>query len=168
MNITKNIIIALLLATPVLQGMEPEVSPILNRASSVPDVTFQSQKTEDGWTLVVRNSDDMLGYIKYADCGNKKWFINHFMIFDEYRKKGIGSLLFTEAITRIKENDPHEIQWMATNIDFISSRQSVDDVAAIYRALCGKIQSILPGSLYQERCATGVFMTYRVSKGAGQ
>ena len=67
------------------------------------------------WFLVAENNENIIGlsfyFIRYSTWKGKFLFLEDFVIKEEYRNQGIGSLLFEETINICKKEDLNGMIW---------------------------------------------------------
>ena len=67
------------------------------------------------WFLVAEKDNEIVGlsfyWIRYSTWKGKFLFLEDFVIKEEYRKQGIGSLLFEETINICKKQDLNGMIW---------------------------------------------------------
>ena len=67
------------------------------------------------WFLIAEKDNEIIGlsfyWIRYSTCKGKFLFLEDFVIKKEYRKQGIGSLLFEETINICKKKDLNGMIW---------------------------------------------------------
>ena len=164
MKIAKNILIPFFLGIAIgasVHGSEQQASP-------VPRLEYKNSDEEYRWTLIARSPENnkIMGYLQYEQrqFDKRAWCMHRLEVFKEYQRKGVGSFLFAQAIMHIKENNPHEIKWVAGTLASSETQLSLKDLASIYRKLCANIQPILPGLLREQDNGGTIDMIYKVKR----
>ena len=114
----------------IRKGTKSDLPTILNLIKDLADyeksldkvlITIEDLK-KDGfgdrplyWILVAEINSEIVGmafyYIRYSTWKGKFLFLEDFVIKEEYRKQGIGSLLFEEAINICKKQNLNGMIW---------------------------------------------------------
>jgi GNAT superfamily N-acetyltransferase len=67
------------------------------------------------WTFVAENETEIIGfalyYIRYSTWKGCRMYLEDIIITEEYRSKGIGTLLFDRLIEEAKDRNLHGISW---------------------------------------------------------
>lgn len=67
------------------------------------------------WAFVAEDKDQIVGfalyYIRYSTWKGCRMYLEDIIITEEYRSKGIGTLLFDRLIEEAKERNLHGITW---------------------------------------------------------
>lgn len=67
------------------------------------------------WAFVAEEEDHIVGfalyYIRYSTWKGSRMYLEDIIITEEYRSKGIGTLLFDRLIVEAKERNLHGISW---------------------------------------------------------
>ena len=114
----------------VRKGVKEDLSSVLelikelaDYENSLEEVTITLEDLEnDGfgthpwyWFLVAENNEKIIGlsfyFIRYSTWKGKILFLEDFVIKEEYRKQGIGSLLFEETINICKKQKLNGMIW---------------------------------------------------------
>jgi len=114
----------------VRKGVKEDLSSVLDLIkeladyeNSLEEVTITLEDLEnDGfgthpwyWFLVAENNEKIIGlsfyFIRYSTWKGKCLFLEDFVIKEEYRKQGIGSLLFEETINICKKQNLNGMIW---------------------------------------------------------
>jgi GNAT superfamily N-acetyltransferase len=67
------------------------------------------------WAFVAENETEIIGfalyYIRYSTWKGCRMYLEDIIITEEYRSKGIGTLLFDRLIEEAKDRNLHGISW---------------------------------------------------------
>jgi GNAT superfamily N-acetyltransferase len=67
------------------------------------------------WAFVAENETEIIGfalyYIRYSTWKGCRMYLEDIIITEEYRSKGIGTLLFNRLIEEAKDRNLHGISW---------------------------------------------------------
>lgn len=67
------------------------------------------------WAFVAENDTEIIGfalyYIRYSTWKGCRMYLEDIIITEEYRSKGIGTLLFDRLIEEAKDRNLHGISW---------------------------------------------------------
>ena len=67
------------------------------------------------WAFVAENETEIIGfalyYIRYSTWKGCRMYLEDIIITEEYRSKGIGTLLFDRVIEEAKDRNLHGISW---------------------------------------------------------
>lgn len=67
------------------------------------------------WAFVAENDTEIIGfalyYIRYSTWKGCRMYLEDIIITEEYRSKGIGTLLFDRLIEETKDRNLHGISW---------------------------------------------------------